>query len=148
MLKPGRHEPLAEVEAGDLGPHLQVDGLPIHHQRGEQEADAELLELDRDGVVRLGHGEGELAAREELGLLTALGHQIRLRQSAESVLLSQGMDDAGIVPLSRGEEEVAAVEREVRTGLRAGDDPREAALGDRPKRPSVLTNGFPGKRRP
>src|SRR4029434_8638868 len=77
---------LAEVEGRDLRSDPQVDDLSVDDDRREENAHAELLELDRDRVVLLGDGEGELAARDELRLLAALGDEVGLGQGAVCVI--------------------------------------------------------------
>src|SRR5215831_3378754 len=107
-------ETLAEVEARDFGPDLEVDGVPVDDHRSEQDPDAELLELDGDPVVLLRDRVRELTAGEKLGLAAAVGDQVRLRQRAEQIPLREGANQHGVVARARGQEEVAAREREVR----------------------------------
>ena len=110
-----------------------MDGLAVHHHRREQEPDAELFELDADGVGPLSDGVGKLATRQELGLPAAMGEEIRLRQSSEKVLLFKRMNDAGEITLSRSEDEATALERKIGARQRSRLDPGEAGPGHRPE---------------
>ena len=65
---------VGEVERADFGRDLQLDGAVGVDEGGELKLDAVLAELDGDGgestCAALHDGEGELAAGEEVGLLS------------------------------------------------------------------------------
>src|SRR4029453_378093 len=101
-------EALAEVERRDFGSDLEIDDLSVDDDGSEQQADPELLELDRDRVVLLGDRERKLAARDELGFLAALGNEVRLGQRPQRVPFGQGLDDTGVVGGPRRQEKATA----------------------------------------
>src|SRR5262249_17534282 len=142
-----RHlQPLTEVEARHLRSDSQVDGHAVDDKRRKQKADAELLELDRRGVVLLCDRERELASRQELGLFAALCDQIRLRQRPQEGTLGQRLNESGVVPLATRQEKATSTlrGREEEIGRRTPD--RAPARRHRSQRAERWEEGNPGKR--
>ena len=83
----------------DFAGKLQADAARRQHHRGEAEADAELLELDRDVAVAVAADRhGEFAAGQELGGFAADGGQVGLGQHMHQADLLQRLEDAlGVV---------------------------------------------------
>src|ERR1019366_6606306 len=91
----GEDDRVAEVERTDFRGNLQLDG-PAGRDAGQEfNTDTELAEGDGNGVAteaRLNHGEWELAAGEEAGLLAVDGQKIWLGQGFKQVLALQRLD--------------------------------------------------------
>src|ERR1035441_9865843 len=91
----GEDDRVAEVEGTDFRGNLELDG-PAGGDAGQEfNTDTELAEGAGNGVAnedRLDHGERELAAGEEAGLLAVDGEKIWLGQGFEQVLALQRLD--------------------------------------------------------
>ena len=85
------------VELADFRADVQADSAGRDHGGHEGQADAVLLEVDRDGVVAGGDRDGELAADQEAGRLAAHGDQVGLRQHVDQLVLAERVDDGGEV---------------------------------------------------
>ena len=106
---------VGEIERADLGTDLQVDAIAVDRRR-EVQPDAELLELDGDGVAAapLRHRNREFAAGEEARFLAALGDQVRLGQALEQPAIRQRLDHHAEVEFLAEQEHVQEVaEREL-----------------------------------
>src|SRR5262249_1702660 len=101
-----QNDRVSEVERADFRPHLQMNAVADDRRR-EVQADAELLEHDRDAqlVARaLRDRQREFAAGEEAGFLAALGDEVRLGEALE--------ETAGLQRSNRGAEVVLLAEEE------------------------------------
>src|ERR1019366_5038515 len=91
----GEDDRVAEVKRTDFRGNLQLDG-PAGRDAGQEfDTDTELAEGDGDCIApetRLNHGEWDLAAGEEAGLLAIDGQKIRLGQGFEQILALQRLD--------------------------------------------------------
>ena len=85
---------VVEVERAHFGPDLQADQVAGDRRR-EVEADAELLELNRDAVRAPGDdGDREFAAGEETGFLAVVGNQVWFGQALEVARSASGRESA------------------------------------------------------
>ena len=75
------------VDLADLRLDLHVDQAAAEHGRGEGEADAVFLVVDRDLAERAGHGNRVFAAGQEARGVAGQRHQIGLGQAAGDALL-------------------------------------------------------------
>ena len=107
------HASRVEAEGGvglaDFGADIEIDSVRGQDGRRELDADAEGLELDRDGAKAAGLGDRDrnFAADEELGASAAAGDQIWLSENLDEPIGLDGLDknvQAIAAPGDRGDE--------------------------------------------
>ena len=81
------------VRLGDLGFHDQFDVVAANDGRNELDRGAEGFK-DDGGVERLRNYDRNLATREELGFLTGVGQQMRLRKHFAEVVSFEELEES------------------------------------------------------
>src|SRR5215467_1627647 len=86
---------ILEIQLRNFWCDVQTNVLLVHDIRRKDQADTELLKLNRDQSERLRNRDWKLAAGEKSGLLTIQGYQRRFSEHLDHILLMQSVDEAG-----------------------------------------------------